>query len=148
MNWFNRKPHFSKMQLQQISKAIGDAESNTSGEIRVFVENKCKAENVMDRAADCFHQLKMEATVERNAVLIYLAVKDRKFAILGDSGIHQQVGKDFWEQEKSVLQQHFQSGKIVEGICQCVETMGNHLQKYFPHQADDKNELSNEVVIG
>ncbi len=148
MNLFFRKPHFSKQELLQIRRSIDDAENCTSGEIRVYVENQCKSINILERAAFCFNKLEMSKTEHRNGVLIYLALKDQKFAIIGDKGIHQQVGEDFWQQEKNILQQHFQSGKIVEGICQCVNTIGNHLQKYFPHQSNDKNELSNDVVIG
>ncbi len=149
MNLFFRKPHFSKHELTQIRDAISTAETCTNGEIRVYVEKHCKAEHVLDRAALCFNKLEMHKTENRNAVLIYLAMKDRKFAIIGDSGINAVVTENFWEEEKNILQQHFKNGKMVEGICQCVATMGKHLQKYFPHQAgESKNELSNDVVIG
>jgi len=148
MNWFKRKPHFSTAELEQIKLAIDAAEMLTSGEIKVYVENYCKSDNPVQRAVECFAKLKMDTTAERNGVLIYLAIKDKKFSIIGDEGIHQQVGTDFWEQEKNILQQHLKSGKIVEGICSCIATIGGHLQKYFPHKDDDKNELSNEVVIG
>ena len=148
MNLFFRKPHFKKNELDVIREAIEQAETKTSGEIRVFVENRCKAATALDRAADCFLHLKMEKTTHRNGVLIYVAMKDKKFAIIGDAGIHQKVGEDFWEQEKNILQQHFVAGKMIAGICACIDTMGKHLQKFFPSDGEQKNELNNDVIIG
>ncbi|MFM2225789.1 MAG: hypothetical protein RJA07_1991 [Bacteroidota bacterium] len=148
MNWIFSKPHFSKAEKETIRVAIEQAETNTSGEIRVYVENKCKPENVLDRAAECFYKLKMQNTELKNGVLIYIAIKDKKFAIIGDAGINKVVPLNFWDIEKQNMQSYFKSGKIIEGIAATVQQVGNQLQQFFPHQQDDKNELSDEMVIG
>src|SRR5437868_11546654 len=98
--------NFSEEERQQILSSIHKAERNTSGEIRLFVEDVCE-ENVLDRAAFIFKELKMHETKERNGVLFYLAFKSRKFAILGDAGIHSTVHKDFWHDIKLEMQNHF-----------------------------------------
>ena len=90
------KDFFTEAQKQQIQKAIAGAEFNTSGEIRVHIDNVCKDE-VLDRAANVFHELKMDTTALRNGILFYLAINDRKFAILGDKGINEKVPADFWD---------------------------------------------------
>ncbi|MEY2828771.1 MAG: hypothetical protein RIQ33_629 [Bacteroidota bacterium] len=148
MNWIFWKPHFTASEKETIKLAIQQAESNTSGEIRVYVENKCAHKNVLDRATECFYKLKMQNTQLKNGVLIYVAIKDKKFAIIGDSGINKVVGNNFWDSEKENMQSYFKQGKIIEGIEATVLKVGNQLKQYFPHQADDKNELSDEMVIG
>ncbi|MFM2048112.1 MAG: hypothetical protein RI955_660 [Bacteroidota bacterium] len=148
MNWIFSKPHFTKAEKETIKLAIQQAETNTSGEIRVYVENKCKPENVLDRAAKCFYKLEMQNTELKNGVLIYIAIKDKKFAIIGDAGINNLVSENFWDSEKQRMQTYFKSGKIIEGIAATVAQVGQQLQQFFPYQADDKNELSDDMVIG
>jgi uncharacterized membrane protein len=148
MNWIFWKPHFTAFEKETIKLAIQKAESNTSGEIRVYVENKCAHENVLDRATECFYKLKMQNTQLKNGVLIYVAIKDKKFAIIGDSAINMAVGNNFWDTEKENMQSYFKQGKIIEGIEATVLKVGNQLKQYFPYQADDKNELSDEMIIG
>ena len=138
---------FTDQQKAMISRAIEVAEMNTSGEIRVHIENTCK-EEPMDRAAYVFSKLGMQKTANRNGVLFYLAVRDRKFVILGDAGINQKVPADFWENITEVVLQNFREGRITEGLVEGVRMAGQQLKAHFPYQMDDKNELSNEISYG
>lgn len=138
---------FTKEQEQQIIQAIASAEKNTSGEIRVHMEANCKGD-VMDRAAFLFAKLEMQKTKLRNGVLFYLAVNDKKFAILGDAGINSIVPENFWEQIKETMQSLFVEGKFSEGLAKGIEMAGEQLEKHFPYQKDDVNELSDEISYG
>lgn len=132
---------------ETIRKAVGAAEQLTSGEIRVFIDEECK-EDVMDHAAFVFAELGMHKTDLRNGVLIYLALKDHKFAIIGDAGIHAKVGDDFWNHVKEEMLEHFRHGRIVEGIEHAVMQAGNKLKVFFPKQQQDVNELPDDIVFG
>jgi len=138
---------FSTQQKNQITEAIKKAELNTSGEIRVHIENKCKIE-VLDRAAEVFSQLKMHKTELRNGVLFYVAINDHKFAILGDAGINAKVPEYFWDNETEVVINHFKDGKYAEGLSTGILMAGEQLKQHFPYQTDDKNELSDEISFG
>lgn len=138
------KNFFSEQQKQTIEQAIAQAELNTSGEVRVHIESKCK-EETLDRAASIFHELKMDATALRNGVLFYLAVDDHKFAILGDKGINEKVPSDFWNHIKDEMLLNFNKHKFTEGLCRGIEMAGEKLKEYFPLQPGDTNELRNEV---
>ncbi len=137
---------FNDEEQQRIRTAIEDAERHTSGQIRVCIEKTCN-ENVLDRAAKYFHQLDMHKTRLRNGVLIYVATVDRKFAIIGDRGINKVVPKDFWDDTKDDMLQHFKLGDLVEGIVTGLAIAGDHLQKYFPHKTGDSNELSDDIAF-
>ena len=137
---------FNEEEQQRIRAAIEDAERHTSGQIRVCIEKTC-SENVLDRAAKYFHKLDMHKTKHRNGVLVYLATVDRKFAIIGDAGINKVVPADFWDSTKEDMLQHFKLGNLVEGITTGLEIAGEHLQKFFPHNADDSNELSDDIAF-
>ncbi|MBN8696270.1 MAG: TPM domain-containing protein [Bacteroidetes bacterium] len=141
------KKFFSEDQKQAIQQAIANAELNTSGEIRVHIDDKCK-KDVLDQAANLFHQLKMDATELRNGVLFYLAVDDHKFAILGDKGINEKVPADFWNTIKEEMLVHFKQQQFTEGLCKGIEMAGQKLKAHFPLQSDDTNELSNDVSFG
>ncbi len=138
---------FTENERLTIEDAIAEAEKNTSGEIRLFIESEC-GENVLDRAAYIFRELKMHKTKERNGVLFYLAIDSRQFAILGDSGINSKVDTDFWYEIKMSMQNYFTEGNFVRGLSNGVKMTGEALQKYFPYKAYDTNELSNEIVFG
>lgn len=137
---------FNDEEQQRIRTAIEDAEKHTSGQIRVCIEKTC-SENVLDRAAKYFHQLDMHKTRLRNGVLIYVATVDRKFAIIGDRGINKVVPKNFWDDTKEDMLQHFKIGDLVEGIVTGLEIAGDHLEKYFPHKTGDSNELSDDIAF-
>ncbi len=138
---------FKPDELEHIKQSIVKAEHNTSGEIRVHLEDKCKGDS-MERAVRVFAKLNMHKTKLRNAVLFYLAVSDRKFAICGDEGIHKAVRDNFWDSIKEHMQARFKEGKFTEGLCEAVEKAGEQLKTHFPHKRDDVNELSDEISIG
>lgn len=141
------KKFFTEDQKNTIQKAIAAAELNTSGEIRVHIDNNCK-EDVLDVAANVFHDLKMDATDLHNGVLFYLAVNDHKFAILGDKGINEKVPADFWDHIKNTMTEHFKNHEFAEGLTKGISMAGEKLKEYFPLQHDDTNELSNDMSFG
>ncbi|MDT8411611.1 MAG: TPM domain-containing protein [Vicingaceae bacterium] len=139
---------FTIAQQQEIVAAIKQAEKNTSGEIRVHIEKNCK-EDVLDHAAFIFDELEMQKTELRNGVLIYLAVEDRKLAILGDAGINLKVPKGFWDEIKELMITNFKEGKFTEGLSQGIILAGEQLKKHYPHDKEnDENELSDEISFG
>ena len=138
---------FSEEDKLLIINAIKNAEVNTSGEIRVHLETKCK-EDVLDRAAYIFEKLKIHETKLRNGVLFYLAVEDRKFAILGDAGINQVTSDDFWDNIKAETLALFREGDFSKGLVRGIQMTGEALKSYFPYQRDDVNELSDEISFG
>ena len=141
------KDFFSESQKQEISRSIELAELNTSGEIRVHLENTCKTEPVK-RAIEVFEKLAMHQTEQRNGVLFYLAVKDKKFAIIGDQGINDLVGNDFWDEVKTEMGNQFKLSQFSIGLCKGIEMAGEKLKFHFPYQANDVNELSNDISFG
>ena len=137
----------SKAEEKAIVEAIRKAEKNTSGEIRVHIENHTE-EDHYEHAQKIFGQLHMHETKLRNGVLIYIAVTDHKFVILGDEGINKKVGKHFWEDTKNLMQSHFIKGEFTSGIIAGVLQFGEQLKSHFPWQSDDVNELPNEISKG
>lgn len=144
-----KAPFLSVEEAAQVVQAIRDAEKKTSGEIRVFIESRCRMVNPVDRAAEVFWNLKMDHTEERNGVLVYLAYKDHQTAVWGDAGIHQMVGDQFWNTEMRRLLQHFKTDDYVTGLQTVIREIGEVLQDKFPYQGDtDKNELPDDIVFG
>ncbi len=141
------KKFFTTEQQKSIQQAIANAELNTSGEIRVHIDDTCKGE-VLDCAANMFHQMKMNKTDLRNGVLFYLAVSDKKFAILGDKGINEKVPTDFWDTIKETVLTYFKQQQFTEGLCKGIEMAGEKLKTNFPLQSNDTNELTNDVSFG
>ncbi len=141
--------YFSKDENNQIVQAIRNAELRTSGEVRVFIEKKCKLVNPVHRAKEVFFQLEMDKTIDRNAVLIYLATKDRQLAVFGDEGIHQKVGQSFWSNEVKLMLDNFNKKNYTVGLIQMIHDIGEALQSHFPFDASiDKNELPDEIIFG
>lgn len=138
---------FTEEEKEAIKKAVTEAELNTSGEIRVHIEGAC-ADNVLDRAAYVFEKLAMHNTEQRNGVLFYLAVNDRKFAILGDAGINKVTPGNFWESIKETMSDHFKENKFTEGLIKGIKMAGEKLKAYFPYQKDDINELPDDISFG
>lgn len=141
------KNFFSKEQQETILLAVKNAELDTSGEIRVHIESRCPGD-VLDRAAQVFDLLHMQNTKLRNGVLIYLSIENRKFAILGDAGINAVVPENFWDEVKNVMIRHFRENRFTEGLTEAIERTGEQLKKHFPYQADDVNELPDEISFG
>lgn len=135
-------------QQEQVKQAIREAELNTSGEIRVHIDKKCKGESVLERAAQIFDLLGMQKTELRNGVLIYVAVDDRQLAILGDVGINQVVPDDFWESTRDIMLEYFKKGDYTQGLVKGIIHAGEQLKKHFPYQTDDVNELPDEITFG
>lgn len=137
----------TKLEEQEIIESIGKAEKNTSGEIRVHIEKETSVAAI-NRAMEVFRNLNMEDTLERNGVIIYVAVKSKQFAIYGDKGINEKVGADFWNSTKEAMQNHFKSGDFKQGLIDGILKAGEQLKTHFPYQDDDTNELSNEISKG
>ncbi len=134
----------SKADEQEIVQAIIEAEKNTSGEIRVHLEEHTE-KSPLERAQEVFFELKMDETQDRNGVLFYICVSDKKFAILGDKGINEAVESDFWDCTKDTVIANFKEGNFKKGLVEGILRAGERLKKYFPFQSDDTNELSNEI---
>lgn len=149
MPLFRKREFFTEEEKQSIVDAVKKAEQRTSGEVRVFVEHRCRYVNAIDRAIEIFGNLQMFKTDQRNAVLLYIAVKDRQLAVFGDEGIHQKVGDQYWENEVKKMIAAFNRDNIAEGISQCVFNIGEALCTHFPYDKDtDKNELPDDIVFG
>ena len=137
----------SDQEQANVLAAISDAESQTSGEIRLHLESRCKGD-VLDRAAVVFETLAMHKTALRNGVLFYLATEDRKFAILGDGGINAVVPNNFWNEVKNRVIDGLTTGKPAEGLASGIRLAGEQLSAHFPLEANDINELSNDISFG
>jgi uncharacterized membrane protein len=147
---FSRKTEFfSEDEKERILQAVKAAEQKTSGEVRIYVENRCRFVDPLDRAAELFWGLKMDYTKDHNAVLVYLAVRDHQFAVFADQGIHEKVGNAFWNQEVAAMRKHFLQNHYADAIVQVVNDVGVALHTHFPYDKDtDKNELPDEIVFG
>jgi uncharacterized membrane protein len=134
----------SKADEQEIVQAIVEAEKNTSGEIRVHIEEHSE-KSPLERAQEVFFELNMNETQDRNGVLFYICVSDKKFAIIGDKGINDAVESDFWDGTKDTVIANFKEGNFKKGLVEGILKAGQRLKHYFPYQSDDTNELSNEI---
>jgi uncharacterized membrane protein len=137
----------SKEDENEIVAAIQLAEKNTSGEIRVHIE-QTTSKDPFERALEVFYELKMNETELQNGVLIYLVIADKQFVICGDKGINDVVASDFWDCTKEIMANQFKQGNFKQGLIDGVTKAGEQLTTFFPWQADDTNELSNEISIG
>jgi uncharacterized membrane protein len=138
---------FTREQKDRITAAVREAELNTSGEIRVHIERKCKGE-ALDRAAYLFGRLNMHRTRQRNGVLFYLAIDDHKFAILGDAGINAVTPDDFWAVISSRMEELFRQGEFTRGLVTGITMAGEQLSEHFPYRDDDVNELADDISFG
>ncbi|MES2748720.1 MAG: TPM domain-containing protein [Bacteroidota bacterium] len=137
----------SKEEEAEVVEAIRLAEKNTSGEIRVHIEKETSVA-AFDRAIEVFHLLKMDNTKDRNGVIIYVAVKSKQFAIYGDKGINEKVADDFWNCTKDIMADHFKNGNNCQALVDGIHNAGVQLQKHFPYESDDTDELTNEISKG
>ncbi len=138
------KNFFTKQEQELIINSISTAELKTSGEIRLHIDNICLG-NVLKRTEKVFTKLNMHQTAERNGVLIYLSILDKKIAIVGDVGIHQKLGDAFWKQTVNEVIEKIKTGNKALALADCILHCGNQLSKFFPRQEDDKNELKNNI---
>jgi uncharacterized membrane protein len=151
LNLFRKKPaeFFSATENELIVSAIKAAEQRTSGEVRVYVESRCRFMDALDRAVEIFQGLKMYETADRNAVVVYVAMKDQQLAIFGDEGIHRKVGTEFWNKELGKMLKEFNKENYAEGIACVVREIGEVLVQHFPYDKQtDRNELPDDIVFG
>jgi len=144
-----KKELFSREDQDVLLEAIRKAELQTSGEVRLYVENRCKYVDPLLRAAEIFWALKMDQTNERNGVLVYIALKDHQFAIFADEGIHKKTGETFWHDEVAVMKGHLGKNEVIEALRRVITDIGAALHHHFPYDAaTDKNELPDDIVFG
>jgi uncharacterized membrane protein len=129
----------------KIVSAIAEAESRTSGEIRVYVSDK-EISDAVKEAEKQFSRLGMHRTERQNGVLIFFAPKSQNFAVIGDAGIHRQCGEAFWQEvavamEESLKEQHF-----TDAILKAVGRVGHALAAHFPREKADRNELPDRIA--
>ena len=141
------KEPFSESEKKQITSAIEEAERSTSGEIRVHIDLSCSKDPV-ERAVECFDNMGMSATELRNGVLVYLAIKEHKFAIIGDQGNNEKVPTGCWDSTRDLMLSHFKANRLVDGLCEGIKHAGIQLKEHFPLAEDDSNELSNDISFG
>jgi uncharacterized membrane protein len=147
--FFKRKSFFTADEQKRMVDTIREAEQQTSGEIRVFVESKNPLMDTVDRARTVFYKLKMNNTLHHNGVLIYLAVSDKEVAVFGDDGINKAVGDVFWKQVVTESVAHFANRDLTTGVEKAILHIGNALKEKFPYErTTDKNELPDEIVFG
>ena len=148
-HFLQKKKLLSDADNNQIVEAIQATEQRTSGEIRVYIESRNPLVSTLERTQAIFFQMQMHQTRQRNAVLVYVAIKDKEVAIFGDQGIHQQVGTEFWNQQVAQMIHFFKENGLANGITQCVNEVGNVLVEKFPFmEGTDKNELPDSIVFG
>ena len=146
---FKTKPFFNDAEKLRMVDAIRQAELNTSGEMRVYVESKNPYVNPIMRAKEVFYDLRMDKTADSNAVLLYIAMKHKEIALFADEGIYTLCGKEYWNNTVKTLIKNFEKSDMVLGIEECIHHVGEALKEKFPHQAaHDKNELPDEIVFG
>ena len=138
---------FTKDEQKVIVDAIQEAEKSTSGEIRVHIENHCKI-NVIDRASEVFRLLEMHETKLRNGVLFYIAMEDKELAIIGDTGINEQIQDHHWGEIKDHLIARFRNEEFTLGLKEAILMTGQQLKDEFPASENQENELADEISFG
>ena len=143
----NPKKFFTEEENKILVEAIKKAEKETSGEIRVHLDNYCFG-NPYKKAVSIFNKIGMYKTASRNGILIYLSVSSKKFALIGDKGIHEKVPDNYWDQTTEKMQNFFIRGEFVEGLKAGILEAGARLKEFFPYKGpEDINELSDEISV-
>jgi uncharacterized membrane protein len=137
----------SDADLDAVASAIAAAEAKTSAEIRVHLDARCPGDP-MARAIAVFERLGMHRTAARHGVLVYVSVEDHKLAVVGDRGIHERVGQDYWESLVVAVLAHFRQERPRDGLLHAVGEVGTVLRRHFPRRPDDVNELPDRVSLG
>jgi len=138
------KEFLGKLEHDRIATAIATAEATTSGEIRVFIQ-RGKVADAVSAARTQFERLGMTQTRERNAVLVFIAPRAQKFAVIGDRGVYEKCGEPFWEALTQAMRPHFQEQRFTDAIVHAVREAGSLLAQHFPRRPDDRNELPDSV---
>src|SRR3954452_21265916 len=137
-----------QLEHDRIGKAIKAAEAKTSGQIRIFLQRGTFEEDATERAGKKFLQLGMQKTKERNAVLIFVAPRAQKFAVIGDEGVHQRCGEQFWQDLVARMRQHFLREDFTDALLEAIRSTGALLARYFPRTGPATNELPDDIVEG
>lgn len=146
---FKQHEFFLSSERELIINAIRESEKRTSGEIRLYIESRCKYVDPLDRAAEVFWSLKMDHTTDKNAVLVYVALKDHQFAIYADQGIYARVGQEFWQREVDAMSNHFRQMHYLDALLEVIKDIGEALTTHFPYDREtDKNELPDDIIFG
>lgn len=138
----------SKLEHDRIVHAIREAESNTSGEIRVYLQRGKLSGDPLAAAQRKFHQLGMHKTRERNAVLIFVAPRAHKFAVVGDKAVHEKCGDEFWQRIVEGMRAHFQNEKFSHALVEAIKEIGKLLGAHFPKTPISANQLPDDIVQG
>ena len=139
------KDFISQMDEAILVAAIAEAERQTSGEIRVFLSHK-KPDDAVAAAQHAFDRLGMAKTRARNGVLIFVAPKARKFAVIGDAGVHQRCGAEFWTALAAEMSGHFRQADFTAGLLHAIRKAGELLARHFPRQPGDANQLPDDLA--
>lgn len=148
--WFkkNRNEFLSADAIERLTECIREQERKTTGEIRLFIESSCPYMDPVRRAGEVFSHLKMHHTNDRNGVLIYMAYRDKDFALFADAALYAKLEVSFFKQESVRLAHHFHAQQFEQGIRECIESTGQQLNRFFPWHGETKNELPDEIVFG
>ena len=138
------KEFLSKLEHDRIVAAIRDAESKTSGQIRVFIQRGKVNVDPLIAAQKKFHRLEMHKTPERNAVLIFVVPRAHKFAVVGDKAIHEKCGESFWQRLVDGMRQHFRNERFSHALVEAIEEAGKALASHFPKRSRS-TKLSDEI---
>ena len=138
----------TKLEHDRIVQAIREAEMKTSGEIRAFIQRGKLKSDPLVAAQRKFHRLDMHKARERNAVLIFVAPRAHKFAVIGDKAIHEKCGDVFWQQVTENMRTHFQNEKFSHALVEAIKEIGKLLAAHFPRTRANANELPDDVVQG
>lgn len=143
----NGKDFIERIDEAAILRAVAEAETRTSGEVRVFVSRRrLRGKDVTARASDEFHRLDMDTTDDRNAVLIYVVPRERSFAVIGDAAIHAKCGQNFWDETAGLLQKEFSEGRFTEGLVAAIRRAADLLALHFPRRQGDRDELPDAIA--
>jgi uncharacterized membrane protein len=142
------KEFLSKVEHDRIVHAIREAESKTSGEIRVYVQRGKLNADPLIVAQKKFQRLKMHKTQQRNAVLIFVAPREHKFAVVGDKAIHEKCGDEFWQRIVEGMRVHFQNEKFSHALVEAIQEISKLLAEHFPKTLGNGNELPDDVIEG
>jgi uncharacterized membrane protein len=141
----DHKEFLEQIDKDRIVQAIGNAEKETSGEIRVHMQPTVRSADIRTVAERTFERLGMTKTALRNGVLLFIATEDRRFTVLGDRGIHEKVPAGFWDEIAAKMTIRFKNGEFTDGIIEAIHAAGDHLKQFFPRAADDVNELPDDI---
>ncbi|UCD58854.1 MAG: TPM domain-containing protein [Candidatus Hydrogenedentota bacterium] len=142
----NPKKFLTSEESRQVAAAIEEAENRTSGEIKLVLVRHCWTD-ILTKAAQMFKKLNLDKTEQRNCAMIMLVLTNREFLIYGDQGIHEKVGQEFWDDVRDLMRVKFKEGKFGDGLCAGILRIGEKLAQFFPYQAGDKDEISDEIAF-